>query len=163
MKIWSEKAKRHYEIIDPKERFLKYVNKTETCWLWTGGIDSDGYGIFTIRHANSKHASRYSWIFHRGKVPNGLYVLHQCDVRACVNPDHLFLGTARENTHDMIKKGRQCVGTKHPRSKLTEVQVLEIRASYTPVRGKIKELSEKYGVDGALIKRIVDRRVWKHI
>jgi hypothetical protein len=71
------------------------------CWLWTGVIRRDGYGVFSDRAAH-----RIAYAERHGPIPAGLYVCHRCDVKSCVNPDHLFLGTARENTLDMLAKGR---------------------------------------------------------
>lgn len=72
------------------------------CWLWTAGRNSTGYGI--IAHNVVTH--RASWMVFRGPIPNGLRVLHRCDNRSCINPDHLFLGTQRDNVHDMMRKQR---------------------------------------------------------
>src|SRR5215831_212140 len=74
------------------------------CWLWQGGTNAAGYGMLRV-NGTSKGAHVVSWLLHRGPV-NGKYVLHRCDVRACCNPDHLWLGTQRENVEDAIRKGR---------------------------------------------------------
>jgi hypothetical protein len=89
-----------------KERFWKHVNKTESCWLWTGGL-SQGYGAFHINR-KKQDAHRLAWIFTHGSIPDGLCVLHNCpggDNRACCNPAHLWLGTKLDNNRDMIAKG----------------------------------------------------------
>ena len=100
----------------PTERFWAKVDKYgpvhpvlgTACWLWLGAT-SVGYGTFTIhtqptRLVGSTH--RFSWEIANGLIPNGLFVLHRCDVRHCVNPNHLFLGTAGDNARDMARKGR---------------------------------------------------------
>lgn len=82
------------------------------CWLWTGStMAKGGYGKITVKQGEQKctGAHRVSWMLHRGEIPAGLWVLHRCDVPACVNPDHLFLGTARDNVVDCVAKGRQGV------------------------------------------------------
>lgn len=93
------------KILTYKARFFKKVNKTDSCWLWVGAVNSRGYGCLTI---NKKRflAHRISYIWHKGEIAEGLLVCHSCDVRRCVNPDHLWLGTYTENNEDMWKKGR---------------------------------------------------------
>lgn len=87
----------------PEFRFWKYVNKTEGCWFWTGGL-TKGYGQTNVpKHT---YAHRFSWQIHKGPIPAGQCVLHHCDTPRCVRPDHLFLGTDGDNTRDRIKKGR---------------------------------------------------------
>jgi hypothetical protein len=88
------------------ELFMSKVDTTNDCWAWTGVIDGKGYGKFTIKR-KQLIASRYAYKAFVGDIPNGLFVLHKCDVRNCVNPEHLFLGTAKDNIHDMVSKKRQ--------------------------------------------------------
>ena len=79
---------------------------TETgCWLWMAYVDTYGYGRLRVAQRTCK-AHRISWQLYKGYIPNDLMVLHKCDVRSCCNPDHLFLGTARTNSKDMIRKRR---------------------------------------------------------
>jgi len=90
--------------------FNKITPVTETgCWLWNGHVGKHGYGTYTIgSHPNSRGVTthRLSWEIHNGVIPDGMFVLHKCDVRSCVNPDHLFLGTHRDNMDDAKRKGR---------------------------------------------------------
>ena len=78
------------------------------CWMWTGGANDKGYGLYRTRTKTNlpRTVHRLAWIFHKGEIPHGLYVCHKCDVRCCVNPNHLFLGTQRDNLRDMVRKGR---------------------------------------------------------
>ena len=86
-------------------RFLNFINKTENCWLWKGSVFASGYGRFSLRQRSMK-AHRVAYILFKGEVIEGKIVCHKCDNPLCVNPDHLWLGTFVENTHDMIIKGR---------------------------------------------------------
>jgi hypothetical protein len=97
------------------------------CWLWLGGVQSMGYGMLGPK----KHrvlATRFSYEKYKGPIPIGLSVLHRCDTPLCVNPDHLFAGTQRDNLRDAAQKGRTVHGEQHPGAKLTNQQVVEIRA-----------------------------------
>ena len=90
-----------------EERFFKKVEKTDSCWIWKGRTHKQGYGMFSAKPAHKNWVShRASWEIHYGTIPNGLCVLHKCDVRSCVRPDHLFLGTYKDNAVDMYSKGR---------------------------------------------------------
>ena len=87
------------------EHFWKHVQKTETCWLWTMSLTSHGYGqTWTGERADKAHRIAYRFAY--GEIPQGLHVCHHCDHPACVRPDHLFLGTPKDNAHDMVRKGR---------------------------------------------------------
>jgi len=88
------------------DRFMTKVNKTDTCWLWVGNIHKRGYGQFKLK-GKKVGAHRVSYELFKGPIPKGLCVCHTCDVRHCVNPDHLWLGTQKENIRDMYSKGRE--------------------------------------------------------
>jgi hypothetical protein len=132
------------------------------CWLWLGGRNSSGYGV--LRNPLTRRgiqAHRAAWLKFKGEVPEGLQVLHRCDVPACVNPDHLFLGTHTENMQDMTKKGRHPYkrGQSHPNAVLTEDDVRAIRASdenYT-------SLGRRYGICKNNVYLIRARQAWGHV
>jgi hypothetical protein len=137
------------------------------CWLWLGNLKSDGYGhmIVTIDGSWKKRgAHRVSWTAHYGEIPEGMSVLHRCDNRACINPEHLFLGTQLDNVQDMHAKGRWKATNQHGEdshlSKLTEPEVRRILALTDK---SSKELANEFGVSQALIVQIRARRVWKHL
>lgn len=90
------------------ERFWRKVKKADgdQCWEWTAAFFRAGYGKFAIEHRKIEGAHRVAWILAHGPIPNGLWVLHKCDVRRCCNPSHLFLGTVSDNVQDMLRKGR---------------------------------------------------------
>lgn len=125
--MWSGKRKRDYPRTDPFQRWAAKVKKLPVgCWMWVGGKGSHGYGSMMIEKtpaARFETAHRLSWIFHVGEIPNGMQVLHKCDTRLCVNPEHLFLGTQRDNIDDCIAKGR----FQYIKGKLTPDQRCEVR------------------------------------
>src|ERR1700736_2929166 len=90
----------------PEERFWNRVYKTPNCWFWIGVLRG-GYGVFALRHGKAIGTHKFSWQLHFGEVPKGKCVCHTCDIRQCVRPDHLYLGTVRENTLDSVSKGTQ--------------------------------------------------------
>lgn len=88
------------------ERFLERVSKSEGCWEYGGEKINTGYGSVRMDSGKRMLAHRYSWLIHFGEIPAAIKVLHRCDNKICVRPDHLFLGTLSDNTQDMIAKGR---------------------------------------------------------
>jgi DNA-binding XRE family transcriptional regulator len=135
--------------LDPATQLWARVQKTDTCWLWTGATQS-GYGSLSVRRVTTS-AHRLAWELTCGPIPNGLWVLHRCDVRACVRPDHLFLGTPRDNSRDMAQKRRTV------RTKLTPEMVREIRAARGVSRA---ELARRCGVWRSTVADVLDGRTW---
>lgn len=146
--------------IPVSERFHdKYVKAKDGCWLWTAKILPNGYGC--IKHERKDvTAHRVSWELHYGPIPEGMHVCHKCDVRRCVNPEHLFLGTHDDNMADCARKGRHLsIGETNPKAKLTPRQVLAIRTSTRPA----KELAKQYGVYPTSIWNIKSGKTWSHL
>lgn len=147
----------------------------KTCWEWNGVLNNRGYGSLMVKDKRYL-AHRLSYFINKKTDPQSLLVLHSCDNRKCLNPNHLFLGTAKDNTQDMIKKGRKGVydhslrdntniarGEKSGRSVLTKQKVLNIRESYQKDNVSQRSLAKKYKVHPATIQFIIERRNWKHI
>lgn len=148
-----------------KKYYEKYVLKKDGCWGWTGIIEHTGYGKLGISPPLKAH--RASWIIHKGHIPKGLIVCHNCpggDNRSCTNPDHLWLGTHKDNTQDKIKKGRSntAKGIQLKISKINEEQVKDIRILLT--QGiSCSEIGRKFNVPRKIISRIKNGDTWKHI
>lgn len=133
------------------------------CLVFTGYIDrSNGYGKLTV-HRRTKLAHRFSWELTNGPIPDGMFVCHHCDNPPCVNPDHLFLGTAYDNMRDMIAKGRarSPVGIACGNAKLTDQQVREIRMRYRVVHpsrrtgSSASELAAEFGVNRGYVTQLI--------
>lgn len=156
------------------DRFWAKVEKTETCWLWTAATQF-GYGIFTRPSGTGPKAvkaHRFSWELVFGPVPAGLFVLHHCDVRNCVRPDHLFLGTIADNNADMRAKGRARYvappprpdyrGEKIPSHRVTEAEVPAIRELYAQGES-MRRIGVRFGIAQPTVFKIVHRQTWTHV
>lgn len=177
-----------------EERFWSKVDKSGECWLWTAGTFPSGYGLFWSNGTNHP-ASRFAWELTNGLIPDGLLVCHNCpggDNPLCVNPSHLWLGTIRQNSEDMVAKGRSLAGDRNPsrthperlvrgdqhparlhpelrqgelngRAVLTEADVREIRRRFA-AGGVLKQtLASEYRVSHGVIGKIIRRASWKHV
>lgn len=150
--------------LTPRERFLAKVcpELGTGCWLWRGMVRADGYGMVTFG-GTQQRAHRLAWVLFRGEISPGLVVCHKCDMPACVNPDHLFVGTHAENAHDRVEKGRSLLGEKHRGSKLSAEQVSRIKAMLTEDRMYMSEIAREFGVAVATIHAIKAGRNWRHV
>jgi hypothetical protein len=131
------------------------------CWIWkaaikTTDIEHQKYGVFGIGKKTVR-AHRFSWTLHFGEIPKGMFVLHRCDNSSCVNPDHLFLGTQKENLHDMQRKGRKPCGESAPWSKLTEFMVRSIRAD----KRRQRAIASAFGICQQTVSDIKRGIIWK--
>ena len=146
--------------------FWDKVDKTDTCWLWQASKDKHGYGQLTY-HGRHRMAHHVAFELTHGAVPDGLVICHTCDTPGCVNPDHLYAGTHKQNTADMLERKRarhgRSPGSNNPSAKLTEADVLEIRWMYENGTLTNRAIAEHFGVTDALIGMIVKRKIWTHI
>ncbi len=161
-----------------EERFWGHVEKTEGgCWLWTGIILESGYGQFW-GNGKKHRAHRFSWELANGPIPDDLIVCHSCDVRACVNPEHLWLGTTLDNQRDCVAKGRKRTGDEHwarvhpewvkrgashSGTKVSPVMANEIRQRYATERIGMARLGAQYGVNASTVLDIVHGRHWTQV
>ena len=154
-----------------EKRFWKYVDKRgdDDCWEWTGFKLGSYYGGMNIGYTKLEDgtfknkmalAHRISYEIHFGAIPDGLHVCHHCDNPICVNPNHLFVGTIRDNIADRERKGRGARGSKNGRSKLTESQVVELRKRYANGESQ-KSLATAFGVTITTINHIVTGKTWR--
>lgn len=147
------------------DRFMSKVEKTDTCWLWKASKNKAGYAHFGIRKNEKSFmavGSRVSFEHFNGPIPEGLCVLHACDVRHCVNPEHLFLGTKRDNSDDMIRKGRAVhIGLKgptNPNSKLSWKQARQIRHLYSTGDFSQRFLAQLFHLSLATVQDVLDNK-----
>lgn len=146
-----------------EEKFFdKVAFGMSECWYWYGAKHYLGYGLMSALGETKAH--RVSWIIHNGKIPDGLSVLHKCDVRNCVNPNHLFLGTQKDNVLDMHNKNRNVnsprYGEKNPISKFTNLQAIQIREEFLNCNVLQIELARKYNVSPMAISRLIRKETY---
>lgn len=157
----------------PEERFWPKVAVMgmDECWLWQASFRTDGYGVFGYQRGHLVAAHRFAYVLTHGEIPDGLWVLHRCDVKACVNPAHLFLGTVQDNADDMVAKRRHWAhigkevalkGEANGNARLSEDQVREIRSRHAAGESALS-LTRDFPVSHPMIRNIVHRRNWKHV
>lgn len=145
------------------ERFARmYQVAPSGCWEWMAKLTPKGYGAINdgLRRISSHRAS---WVLHRGAIPPGLYVLHRCDNRRCVNPEHLFLGTQADNVADMCAKGRHRAtrGDARKQRTLSSAQIPAIRDRLA--NGEtLRAIAADYGVSLYTIHDIKRGKSWRH-
>lgn len=171
------------------DRFWNRVDQSADCWLWTGGLEPDGYAR-SRTPIGRIYVHRIAYMLTHGEIGEGLMVLHTCDVRHCCNPSHLFLGSHNDNMRDMMSKGRHHFqknpeslsshmalmhtnriggggfryhGEDTPNAKLTESDIREIRRIHESGQAGFRKISKAFGVPKQHIARIVKREAWSHV
>lgn len=152
-----------------EERFWRFVQKSDGCWLWLGGSKAQkGYGKIQQGGKGSPHllAHRVSYEIHNGPIPSGMFVLHKCDNPQCVNPGHLRVGTGSENIKEAFDKGRKVCrpphkfGEGHSRAQITDADVAYIRSA----KGKtIRALAKEMGLTESTVGKVRRRVTWTHL
>lgn len=144
-----------------EERFKRFFTpgKKSECWFWRGYKTRLGYGYLAVAKHRPILAHRFSYIFYKGPISDGLHVLHACDIPACINPNHLKLGTHADNLADAKNKGRMQRGGKRWNAKLTPSRVRAIRKD----KRVYAAIAAKYGVDPSLISYVKTGKIWQHI
>ena len=145
-----------------KERFNeRFVKQNNGCWLWTAGKIGK-YG--SIKNGEKREVShRISWKIYKGEIPTGMFVCHRCDVTLCVNPEHLFLGTQKDNIVDAVSKNRMAKGEEPGSAKLKEKQVIELLKNYTGKLGEQVFYARTFGVGRCVIWRIINGITWRYL
>ncbi len=168
--------------LDLAYRLWSKTDTTGSCWEYQGGRVRQGYGVLTERRGKSWRTHRLAYTLTRGPIPEGMFVCHRCDNPPCVRPDHLFLGTPKENSEDRDRKGRGASGDRsgmrkyasarlrvslskrgegHHGTKLTDQDVRNIRDRFLSEGGPA--LAREYGITRDQIYNIRQRRSWSHV
>lgn len=143
--------KRGPKVVSPEKRFWRFVKKTPGCWLWTGFVMEYGYGKFANGDGHTKvQAHRFAYEMYHGRLPKTRKVLHTCDVRHCVRKEHLYVGTNKKNTQDMMARGRnRHDGAGHPKlSKRQRVRLMKLCL----LGNSIRSLSKQFSVSKETVK-----------
>jgi hypothetical protein len=148
-----------------EKRFWSKINKdTESgCYEWKGNLDKNEYGRFKVNYKDVR-AHRFSYELHHGEIPEGMLVLHSCDNPKCVNPNHLSIGTHKENMLDRNNKNRQYKpkGSLHHNSKLTEEKVLIIKSKLISGEKEV-DIAKEFNVSKRTIEHIKSGYSWSHV
>ena len=157
-----------------RDYFWSKVDRSGSCWIWKSGHFGTGYGAFSINNKNYG-AHVIAFLISGGKLTvEKPHVLHSCNNRGCVNPNHLRAGSAQDNVDDAMRKGnhglaliayprKRAKGMKHGMAILTDAKVRAIRAEYRPYVLSRTELAKKYGVSRSTINQVLSRKHWKHV
>lgn len=166
---------RFWAKVDTNGPVPPHVPHLGQCWVWLGAKwRSNGRPTFSWSHDRPMSAYRAAWALTHGPIPDGTWVLHKCDNGSCVRPEHLFLGTQRDNMLDAIAKGRhtsdvrrgrpnpRVAGERNAIAKLTAASVAAIRRAHASGASQ-KVLAAKYGISQSLVSLVVLRKAWRHV
>jgi hypothetical protein len=151
---------RHQRLLN---NFEKLVIKKNGCWDWSGKIEKNGYAKLSCRALlGARHAHRASYLLYKGSIPQGLQINHLCGNRKCSNPDHLYLGTQKQNMNDAVMADHQAKGSKNGNSKLQEDDIKKIKIHLS--KGEdISYIASLFGVTKTQIYNIKKNKQWKHV
>ena len=144
---------------DWRARFEARINRTDTCWLWTGATSVAGYGTMKV-NGTLTPTHRIAYALSNGPIPDGMQVCHRCDTPACVRPDHLFIGTFGDNMRDKIQKGRAAHGTQLPQARLTPALVRSILERVAAGTITQRAIASELNIHPTAISRVVNKRRW---
>lgn len=155
------------EPVPAKMRFMASFKVVGECWIWTGTINHQGYGVIAVgsktdRSKRNVLAHRFSFEMHKGPIQRGLNACHRCDTPACVNPEHLFPGTHADNVADKVVKGRQPKGARHAQAKIDDSIVLAI-VNFVKAGRSHTEVAKQFGVSRPLVSMIASGKRWAHV
>lgn len=160
-----------------KRSLVQRTDRSSGCWVWRGLPNKGGYVRTSLRGV-CMYVHRASWVFHNGPIPDGMLVCHKCDNPPCCNPEHLFLGTHKDNANDAAFKGRLMSGDKswtrhnpeklrrgeaHHNAKLNKDLVLEIRSLYSSGEHGKRALARRFCLDKSTISSVVSGKTWRHV
>ena len=141
---------------------VNYPGNDQACWEWQAYTLWDGYGQFRFFGKNIK-CHKVAYMYYFGPIPPGLWILHNCDNRLCVNPEHLYAGTRKDNDNDVINRGR-LQGSKNGNNILIEEDIYEIITDvYNDKYRSCSQIANKYNLDTQTIRNIFKRKSWKHV
>lgn len=146
-----------YKRIPAYRRFLTKIKKLDSCWEWIGAIGTHGYGRFGLKNKTIQ-AHRYSFELFNSRIPLDMWVLHSCDNRKCVNPEHLFLGDRDLNIKDCIDKRRHAFGESHAMSKLSDQDIIKIRNLYSSGIHTQQQLADEFKTTNSNISQIINHK-----
>jgi hypothetical protein len=157
MDLSSERLERFWTMVK--------IGSDAECWPWTGALTRGGYGQVCVggpgAPRRNRSAHRIAWEASRGPIPDGVWILHHCDIPCCCNPAHMFHGDVKRNSQDMRERLRSLRGTRNSNVKLTEAAVMQIRA----LRGLMSasRIANRFGITKAAVSKIQLGRTWKHL